>query len=523
MDSQRRSCLLGLLAVVLGGLVACRYFRPVQQSEIDTAWGIPETITSAFPHLRALELPRTVTRLDWLKESRLSYLDISQSAVKGRIADLPDTLKVLQAQDLRVTELGTLPQLIELDLRHGDLEIIENLPETLDKLAVGGSSNLTRVTLPQSITTLILEEIDPEILSGIPRTVRDLSIISSQASTWGGELPSGLSKLTVRARSLEDLPDLPAGIESLVLVASELLNLRRGLPPYLTKFETEFIGLRQAKDLLSLQSLHISGAALPDKLPSSLEELSFTFSGSASLKNSITIPALPKLKRLAIIRYPGTVAGIPSNLDELDITATPNVGLEQIPGTLRKLVIAERGSVDLSKLPQSLESLDISYVGEIRNSTTVLPNLKTLVYQGSSSTLPVLNESLEFLDVSAPIDFEDLASISDASAPQPLVEFSSLPSSLTELRIRNSEIDGLAFDKLPNLKILDMCGAKVSKVKSIPLGLTSLRIDVTQLDRQVEFSESLVHLSIQRRKDCRADDEQWKRLLRRQAVLETAE
>jgi hypothetical protein len=497
MSSRRGNWLLGFLGLVSIS-VSASCWHSQQQARIEQDWGIPVTVQSTFAHLQSLELPRAVDRLGWLEASRLKKLEVSDSAIQEILAELPDTLEILLAQNLRVARVDFPPRLIELDIRHSDLSSVEGLPETLQSLAIGGSRIVERVQLPPNLTKLVLEEFDPTVISVFPGSVTSLTIIGSQASTWRGDFPLLLENLEIRARRLEAVPELPANLVSLVLATNLRVRSVLELPPHLTTFESEGVGLGQIDDLLSLKSLRASGSELPGKIPESLQHLSFIFQGEAS-PVELNLPELPNLQTLALINYPGTVIGMPSNLKELDISGSPHIQLEDLPRTLRKLVMARRESVDLSKLPQNLEFLDISYIDTIEHSGPALPKLATLVCQGNSGTLPILGRGLKVLDVS------------DSPALKELPR--DLPSTLTELHIRTTGITSLPMGKLTGLEILDVCDSKIEPIKALPARLMGLRAHVNQLDRQIQFPNSLLHLAIRTPRDCAADEGLWGRMM----------
>jgi hypothetical protein len=495
-SNRRKKWLLNwlLLVAIMGG---CRWSRPDTESDIKPTWGIPDTVPLTFGHLKALELPREVDLLNWLGGSQLKCLDISDSSIKERLRGLPPTLKVLRARNLRVTQLNLPQELTELDIRFSDLATLIDLPGTVHTLAVGGSSERLRVQLPSKLSTLVVEELGPEALEGYPGSVSNLEIIGSNASRWRGEFPTALSMLRVESKRLEEIPSLPTSITSLILIANPRLKIQ-SLPTYLRTFKTEGNGAAKIKDLVSLTNLIIVGFELPDDLPSSIESLTFVFRGTASLSQSLTIPDLQKLRKLSILNYRGSVKGIPASVKELDITGTPQVSLDSIPKMLHKLAIGKRPSVDLAQVPQEVEVLDISHVDKLINSSHKLTKLTELLYQGNSGSLPVLREGLQILD------------LSDSEA---LVELPQLPSTLTELRIRNTGITSLPVDRLASLKVLDTCGASLGVIRKLPSNLVALRAHVNQLDSEISFPESLIHLAIRTKRDCGADEGLWKRLM----------
>lgn len=491
MTSRRRNWLLGFLGLASIGIsAACS----LQHGKIDPDWGIPLTVRFTFPHLQSLELPRTVDRLDWLRSSRLKRLEVSGCAVEERLTDLPGTLETLLARNIRVTQADIRPSLTELDIRYSDLDSIRDLPESLETLAIGGGRLIKHVELPSRLTALVLEEFDSTVIELFPSALTSLTIIGSRASIWRGDIPSSLEHLTIRAPRLEHIPELPANVISLVLITNP--RVKFDLPPYLTTFESAGIGIGQVDDLLSLKTLRASGSELPGRLPDSLQHLAFIFQGEAS-PLELTLPDLPNLQTLVLVNYPGTVTGMPSRLIELDISRSPEISLVNLPPTLRKLVVARRQLIDLSKLPQSLEFLDISYVKKIDGAGVVLPKLTTLIYQGNSGTLPALGENLAVLDVSNSPDLKSL--------PQ------EIPPTLKELHIRSTGIAALPIERLTGIEILDVCDSQVKAIKALPPRLVGLRAHENQLDRQIEFPDSLRHLAIRTRRDCAADDGLWSR------------
>jgi hypothetical protein len=486
-----------LFVAIVGG---CRLTRPDSVTDIrpiKPAWGIPATIQSTFKHLKTLELPREVDEIGWLGRSQLKCLDISDSAIRERLSGLPPTLKVLHARNLRITQLNLPKELSELDVRSSDLSTLADLPGTVHTLAVGGNPGPSRVKLPSQLSTLVVEKLGPEALAGYPGNVHDLEIVSLNASRWRVEFSQRLTTLRVESLQMEEIPNLPTSITSLVLIANPRLKIQH-LPAYLVTFRTEGNGQNNIGSLLALTDLTIAGSDLPDNLPTSLTSLTFLFQGTASSLKSLAIPHLPHLRKLSIQNYQGSVTGIPVDLDELDITGTPKVSLDSLPKNLRKLAVGQRASVDLAKVPPEVRTLDISNVEKIINATSYkLPKLTELIYRGNMGNLPLLMEGLKILDVS---DSANLAAL-----PK-------LPSTLTELRIRNTGITSLPVRQLTRLEALDTCGADLVRIRELPSSLTALRAHAGQLDSGISFPESLKYLAIRTTRDCGAD-ELWKRLM----------
>lgn len=504
MDSSRGKCLClfgGLMLVaVMGG---CLISRPDSESDIKPVLGIPPTVILAFGHLETLELPRQVDKIYWLGGSKLRCLDISDSAIKERLSGLPPTLKVLHARNLRVTQLKLPQELVELDVRFSNLATLAELPETVRTLSVGGGSELSKVHLPSKLNRLLAEKLGPESLVGYPGNVSDLEIIGSDASRWRSDFPAGLSALSVESKRLEEIPGLPTSITSLALNANPRLKLQ-SLPPHLRTFRTSGNGADKIRDLVSLKSLTVVGFDLPEDLPTSLESLTFIFRGTASSAQSLAIPDLKKLRTLSILNYRGSVSGIPEGVKDLDVTGTPQVSLESLPKGLRRLAIGKRSSVDFAMIPPEVEVLDISYVEKIINPSHKLPKLTELIYRGNDGGLPALREGLKVLDVG------------DSGA---LVELPQLPSTLTELGIRNTGITSLPVGSLTNLKILDTCGANMGVIRQLPSNLVALRSHLSQLGNEISFPGSLAHLAIRARRDCDADEGLWTRLLEHRARI----
>lgn len=466
---------------------------------ISKTWGMPDTIPTTFEHLKVLELPREVARVDWLSRSRVESLDVSNCAIQGHLSGLPPTLKVLIAKNLRITHLDSLPdRLRSLDVRACDLTKIESLPQGLQVLEVGGNPTLSLVDLPPRLHKLIVEEMYPAEFARYPSELSELTIIGLRVSSWRGILPASLSSLTLISTRLKELPQLPASLTSLSLNTNELLKNRHHLPPYLSSFVTEGAGLDEVPELLSLNTLELRGPILPPDLPSGVESLSFEFIGEARSDVSLVLPPLPEVKKLAIINYAGTIQQLPLSLEELDLTGTPQVSLRNLPQTLRTLVVANRASVDFGLLPRSLRVLDISGVKEIKNASLSLPNLTTLIFRGSSGLLPALSEELEVLDVSDSPGF---------------YKFPSIPRNLTELRLRGTGITELPIEKLNKLELLDVCQATIKGLKRLPNSLLGLRVSDGQLDRNIVFPPKLSHLAMRKAVDCNEDDELWSQWL----------
>ena len=259
-----------------------------------------------------------------------------------RLEGMPPALKSLALVGTRIKILGELPETLQslTLINNGDLISEPDLPPFLSSLTIDlqrvpslkslryiNTLNVSRSQiiddhLPDSLSTLRLNEVNAPILAAFPASLRKLEIV---------------------AGSLDDLPALPSHIESLRMKWVQGQTFEK-IPPSLKELDVSWSEL--------------SSFELPEFL-SSLETLNVSATGISEMED---LQGIQKLKTLQI-RWSkiSTITELPASLTSFDATGSKDLSrLGKLPGSLRVLRIQQTAIEQLPNLPSSLREIDFS-------------------------------------------------------------------------------------------------------------------------------------------------------------------
>lgn len=389
------------------------------------AWGLTGDLPDYMPQLVTLEIPPTVTSLDWLP-SHLKELTASGASISS--LHIPWELERLHIsrmrRPLRISAFP--PALRELDMSFTSVPGPSWLPESLESLTLGGPEVRTLKGLNGTLLDLNLVQVSAlTSLEGIPPAVQSLSISDALSLKELNGLPPRLKALALSNTQIRALKGLPATLQDLTLENNYHLQ-EVELPRFLLRLRVAGNGKSDwpIDHLPFLQALEIPFAR--PGLPPSLRRLSVYGIPPASLPQG-----------LAMLQWPqGTVLrNLPCQLKELDIRGTLLPNLDDLPpclvaGLVRLDISNTR--IALEQLPSGLQSLRFHFYpgSRLTGLRTRLPRLRELDLSGSKA----LKEINDLPDHLVRLNLRETGV---ASLPP-------LPSSLRELDISNTPIKNLA-------------------------------------------------------------------------------
>jgi Leucine-rich repeat (LRR) protein len=463
--------LLLIVSVALGFAAACREPLTVAPSTFST-WGLPEDLPDRLARVEVLELPPSVTRVEWLPGS-LVELEAPAARI-ARIGGLPSRLERL---DLRYAEVGRfddIPADIEaLDLRwatsRDPADLTTSNRAALRLLFVGGDS-VGPLDLPEGLYSYGRFGGSFEEGRSLPRSLRELYLQGPEVTVLR-DLPANLTTLYLEATQVRDLDDLPDAVTTLFV------------------YETA-LAIDRWPAFLSALSVTVPEARWTvERLPPSLREL--TVFGTTSAVRADQIPRFNE-GLLAVTIQPADrgfleAVDLPSSLERLDLTAFEGETLTALPAALTDLGLAYSRVTSLASLPPGLERLDLSGLDPEALETLPPPgwplqHLRTLVFRGfSGARFVALPEQLRDLDVSGSHHLSDLGPL-PASLERLDVSFTgltalpaNLPDSLRYLSIAGAPIDSIDGRRLEGLEELVVAAGQIRRLGPLPDSLRILR------------------------------------------------
>lgn len=375
----------------------------------------------------------------------------------------------------------------------------------------GTAKQLRRAFLTQAVELIIYDN----SLTSLPNCLCELkSLRTLQIEYVTFEnlpvLPAGLTSLVILDTDIQGLPSLPSGLKSLVIAGNALDHLP-ALPAALTELSARMSNLTQVPKLpSSLDELWLDDnpiAELPP-LPQSLKILSVTDTelyhlpvlpaGLETLWACGTpiesLPLLPKaLKRLYVSHCPLLkISNLGEGLRLLNATECNLDTLPEFPSSLMYLDLDSNNLSELPQLPEGMRQLHIQ-----SNPLRVLPSIPASLHnidtsmEVVSATIGKLNDELAVLDKKFNPYLKSKQSeadkttqdecIAQASTNHALGGFDQLPPPLIGEIAKNLEpgsTDSLCFS-LANTQIKAIVQTSVERDKSI-----------AQLRRQIKKLET---------------------------------
>lgn len=159
-------------------------------------------------------------------------LSLYQQGWLTRLPPIPSSVKTLAVRSCgNLFDIGvSLPDGIETINLYGAVALTrlpKRLPKGLKRLMLNYCTSLKRLpALPTGIERLDLDDAGLVEVDGLPEGLKELSLNRCASLTRIGKLPSTLTSLCVReCKQLEQLPELPAGLETLFITNSGLKSL----------------------------------------------------------------------------------------------------------------------------------------------------------------------------------------------------------------------------------------------------------------------------------------------------------
>jgi Leucine-rich repeat (LRR) protein len=452
---------LGSVAVLPAGCRSSpRGDLPAQEL---SSWGLPADLPARLANvqLETLELPSSVTSLDWLS-ARVHSL-VRRGGALAVARGLPSGLVRLDLCNSMIEGPLSIPETVRsLDLRSTGLPDLPALPPQLLDLAVGDPRLAAPRAWPSALLSLSVEDADWTTLPPLPETLRVLAVRMPGLKELP-DLPDQLETLVIADTQVESLHNLPAGLGTLVLLHNVRLH-EVAIPKLLGRLVLDGINVdRIPLPVQFLHSLEVSRSRLDSlgSLPPRLTELQLN---SVHLQ-APKAPAFPLgIRRLSLIQMQAFPA-LPPDLEFLDVDQLPPVSdlrALRVDG----LVLRMPGLDRLDVVPRSVKSLDLIGGARLPDLAGVPMGLSSLTMAGVTiGSLRPLPPGLEHLDLSG----STLAELPDSMEALPL-EYLSLT------RTNATRLPRLP----PSLRYLDVSYTEINDLAGLPDGLETLVLTAGQ-------------------------------------------